>query len=173
MPSATRREVIRNGVVAGGVLFGAAAVYRSDSPDSRIEDRSVSTLIQARGLRLSSPDFRKGRQPAAGERILVTAELFDATGETAVGHLYGEYVALGNSRSGAGSPASLETHTFAFADGTLIGRGAATRDLTTLDSFAIVGGTGRYAGATGTYTARQGPLELGGDGTAEYQIDLA
>ncbi|MDH3307088.1 MAG: dirigent protein [Acidimicrobiia bacterium] len=171
MPSATRREIIRNGVVAGGVLFGAAAVYRSDSPDSG--NQPASTMIQARGLRLSSPDFRKGRQPSAGERILVTAELFDVTGETAVGHLYGEYVALGNSRGGAGSPASLETHTFAFADGTLIGRGAATRDLTTLDSFAIVGGTGRYAGATGTYTARQGPLELGGDGTAEYQINLA
>jgi len=168
----TRREIIRNGVVAGGALFGGAAVYRSDAPETRQENESAQTLIQAEGLRLTAPTFRKGRQPAAGERILVTAELVDGTGES-VGHLYGEYVALGNSRNGAGSPTSLETHTFAFADGTLVGSGTATRDLTTLDSFAIVGGTGRYAGATGTYTARQGPLELGGDGTAEYQINLA
>lgn len=169
----TRREIIRTGVVAGGALFGAAAVYRGDAPKSGQENESAPTLIQARGLRLTAPTFRKGKQPTAGERILVTAELVDGTGETAVGHLYGEYVALGTSAGGAGSPTSLETHTFAFADGTLVGSGTATRDLGTLDSFAIVGGTGRYAGATGTYTARQGPLELGGDGTAEYHINLA
>jgi len=173
MPPVTRREIMRTGVVAGGALFGAGAVFRASAPESKPEGRSEPTLIRARGLRLNAPTFRKGRQPAPGERILVTAELVDATGETVVGQLYGEYVALGDNRGGTGSPASLERHTFAFADGTLIGSGAATRDLTTSDSFAIVGGTGRYAGATGTYTARQGPLQLGGDGTAEYQIDLA
>ena len=39
-------------------------------------------------------------------------------------------------------------------------------------SYAIVGGTGRYAGASGTYTARQSLRELGGDGTAEFTLNL-
>jgi hypothetical protein len=173
MASVTRREIMRTGVVAGGALLGAAAVLRPDAPRPGSENQSESTLIRARSLRLTSPTFRKGRQPAAGERILVTAELVDEGGETVVGHLYGEYVALGDTGGGVGSPASLERHTFAFGDGTLIGHGTATRDLTAPDTFAIVGGTGRYAGAVGTYTARQGPLQLGGDGTAEYRIDLA
>ena len=40
------------------------------------------------------------------------------------------------------------------------------------NEFAIVGGTGRYAGARGTYLARRDPLEFGGDGTASFEIDL-
>lgn len=172
MGPVTRREIIRTGVIAGGALFGSTAVYGSDAPERRSDETSHSTLIYASGLRLTGPAFTRGRQPAAGERILVTADLLDESGEV-VGQLYGEYVALGNPGGDAASPASLETHTFAFADGTLVGRGTATRDLVSVDSFAIVGGTGRYAGATGTYTARQEPVELGGDGTAEYQITLA
>ena len=39
--------------------------------------------------------------------------------------------------------------------------------------YAVVGGTGRYAGARGSYTARQHPQELEGDGTAEFALRLA
>ena len=38
--------------------------------------------------------------------------------------------------------------------------------------FAIVGGTGKYLGVTGSYVARQNPLETGGDGTAEFTLTL-
>ena len=37
----------------------------------------------------------------------------------------------------------------------------------------FVGGTGRFAGATGSYTARQSPRETGGDGTAEFILTLS
>ena len=170
MSPITRREVIRNGVVAGGALFGAAAVYRADAPQSSSQDLTAPLVLRAQELRLSAPTFRKGKQPAAGERMTVAAELTDGAGDV-VGHLSGEYVALGTA--GARPAAALETHTFAFADGTLVGSGTTSRDLSEADTFAIVGGTGRYTGARGTYTARQRPVELGGDGTAEYEITLA
>ena len=35
-----------------------------------------------------------------------------------------------------------------------------------------MGGTGRYAGARGTYVARQRRQELGGEGTAEFVLTL-
>jgi hypothetical protein len=39
-------------------------------------------------------------------------------------------------------------------------------------TFAIVGGTGRYSGARGSYTARQSPIGRGGDGTAELIVTI-
>jgi hypothetical protein len=39
-------------------------------------------------------------------------------------------------------------------------------------AFAVVGGTGRYAGARGAYVASQHLRELGGDGTAHFVLDL-
>jgi len=39
--------------------------------------------------------------------------------------------------------------------------------------FAIVGGTGRYAGARGSYVASQHLRELGGDGTAHFVLNLS
>jgi hypothetical protein len=37
----------------------------------------------------------------------------------------------------------------------------------------VLGGTGRFTGVTGSYVARQGARELGGDGTAEFRFTLA
>ena len=65
--------------------------------------------------------------------------------------------------------AGLELHTFDLDDGTILGIGpAGIHD----KPFAIVGGTGRYTGASGTYVAKQSPRELGGDGTAEFTLTL-
>ena len=35
-------------------------------------------------------------------------------------------------------------------------------------TYAVIGGTGRFAGARGTYVARQGHREVGGDGEADF-----
>jgi hypothetical protein len=65
--------------------------------------------------------------------------------------------------------ANVELHNLNLLDGTLVGMGSAGADANT---YAIVGGTGRYQGAVGSYVARQRPLELGGDGTAEFVVTL-
>jgi hypothetical protein len=64
---------------------------------------------------------------------------------------------------------SLELHTFRLEGGTLLGIGSM---IAGESIFAIAGGTGRYAGSSGTYVAEQRIRELGGDGTAEFIIDL-
>jgi hypothetical protein len=66
---------------------------------------------------------------------------------------------------------SLEIHTFDLDGGTIHGLGSAVRG--TDGQFVVLGGTGRYVGATGTYLARQLPRELGGNGTAEFHLTLA
>jgi len=57
---------------------------------------------------------------------------------------------------------------FTFADGTIIGMGSGSLDG---EEYAVVGGTGRFAGAIGTYTARIRPGAYRRD--AEFQITIS
>ena len=85
------------------------------------------------------------------ERVTVRGDLHaDADGAPV-----GEFLATATAFGGASHPALAErqeTHTFKLHDGSIFGAGIAGG----LDgSFAVLGGTGRYAGAQRTYTARQ------------------
>jgi hypothetical protein len=109
-----------------------------------------------------------GRLPREGDRVSVRGDLLDH----ADGEAVGEFFATAFSLGGASHPAQaerLELHTFKLRDGSIFGTGTAGP----LDgTFAVTGGTGRYAGAQGTYVARQGHHELGGDGAAEFVFEL-
>jgi hypothetical protein len=65
----------------------------------------------------------------------------------------------------------MQIHNFQLEDGTLVGVGAAAVGAEGV--FTIVGGSGRYLGATGSYVATQDPYETGGDGTARFKFNLA
>jgi hypothetical protein len=92
-------------------------------------------------------------------------------GEERVGDFFASYFSLPEASSG-GRFASLEHHTFTLAGGSIMGTGATRPGLDSEDEFAIVGGTGRYAGARGTYIVRQSHQEFGGDGTAVITFKL-
>ena len=57
-------------------------------------------------------------------------------------------------------------HLFSFDDGMLIGLG---RGLS-MGAYAVVGGTGRFAGISGAYVAEQTPATTGNEGTALFTI---
>ncbi len=57
-------------------------------------------------------------------------------------------------------------HLFTFDDGMLIGLGRGLSE----GAYAVVGGTGRFAGITGAYTAQQTPSTPGNEGTALFTI---
>ena len=71
----------------------------------------------------------------------------------------------------AAAVSSLEIHTFALEGGTLHGLGTAARG--SEGHFVVLGGTGRYSSAQGSYRARQGVRDLGGNGSAEFHFTLA
>jgi hypothetical protein len=107
-------------------------------------------------------------RPERGQRQVVFGELLDGPIGSAgvkVGEFYSTCTCV-SSPFGAGplAAAFVEHHTLNLAEGTLTGMGTSQGEEST---YAIVGGTGRYAGARGSYVARQLPVELGGDGTAE------
>jgi hypothetical protein len=64
--------------------------------------------------------------------------------------------------------AGAHLHVISFTDGTLIAIGSGL----TQGAYAVVGGTGRYAGVTGAYTATQSPLGRYGEGTSEFTLAL-
>jgi hypothetical protein len=154
-------KTTRSGILGRGLLFlgglGAAGAGKLAF------DRSHSLV-------LSGSNWRgyDGELPHEGERVTVRGDLHAYANGAPVGEFLATAIAFG----GASHPALVErkeTHTFKLHDGSIFGTGIAGG----LDgSFAVLGGTGRYAGVQGTYTARQGHAELGGDGTAEFVFDL-
>ena len=156
----TRRGVLGRGLVLlaglGAAVAGRPALARA---------RSGSLVLYGRNWRGYG---RGGGLPLDGDRLSLRGDLLARPD----GDPVGEFVATAFAFGGAAHPAHserLELHTFKLAEGTIFGTGTVGG---LEGAFAILGGTGRYAGAHGTYVARQGHPELGGDGAAKFVFDL-
>ena len=148
MNGATRQRMLGRGLALVAGLVGAGAAARE------IERRAGAETLVLRARERARPP---GPHEGAGDRVTLVAELVDADG-TRAGELYGAGFALRGPGEPDG-PQRLELHTFELLDGTLVGTGTATL---LEGTFAIVGGTGRYAGARGTYVVRRSDERRGG-----------
>ncbi len=167
----SRRQMLKSSLAlaAGAVGIGAARTALGGADPSA----AVATGRPPRSLSLSARDLHAvvdarpaGHGPRAGDRTVLSGELVDADG-TSLGRFLGIVTTFD-----ATTPASaVESHTFQLADGTLHGMGSSAPAGESM--FAIVGGTGRYHGARGSYVARQTPVELGGDGSAAFTMTFA
>jgi hypothetical protein len=158
----TRRSALgRIAVVAAGALgIGYAAREATGGQSNGTARKQGDKLtIYGRDFRLYSPNRVPGERPPPGDRATPQGRLVDGRGRP-----------LGSfSSSALAGAAALELHTFELEDGHIFGVGAGRPGSAT---FAVIGGTGRYDGATGSYVADQLPRELGGDGTAEFTLTL-
>jgi hypothetical protein len=146
----TRRGMLGSlGALLGGGAVGAYVV------------RETSTMVSERrtlrsgDLRFTRPGTPPGELAAPGTPAVPSGTLEDADGG---------YAGLLTSTIVAGSAGPDLLHRLELLDGTLLGVGPAGVEET---EFSIVSGTGRYLGATGTYTARQAPR------AAELVLDLS
>jgi hypothetical protein len=101
--------------------------------------------------------------PASGEPAAAQGELVDERGWR-VGEVHVAVMPVHGPGRVSPDAGTMEWHTFHLNGGTIIGSGSAG---TESGSFAVVGGTGRFAGARGTYSLRR----LGPD-TAEFVLQL-
>ncbi len=139
----------------------ASNVGEAAAPVATAAARTTQELtLYGRDWRLHRPGVELGRLPTASDAAVPTGRIVDA-GERELG----QFRAAALPGIGA-----FHLHTFDLDQGTILGIGANKLDE---GSYAIVGGTGRYAGASGTYTARQFLRELGGDGTAVFTLNLS
>ena len=150
----TRRGIVAGGLaLLGGLGLGAAATSRATDSDEAV--RADARLAGA-----TAPPRRSGRtsraspggQPASRERRSCWTRHGKAAGMFSS-------VVLPSGRDG------VELHTFQLEGGTLLGMGR-------VGGYAVVGGTGAYAGASGAYMFEHLAEHLGGDGSAHFVIDL-
>lgn len=157
-----RLLVFAGGAVGVGAAVKAAADRREPEPaaTSSAPRRAKSMTLYGADWRLHSPTRVPGRLPDADDMPVPRGTILDARKRE-----------IGSFRAAAlrGSAGAFQLHTFDLAEGTILGIGGSRLDE---GSFAIVGGTGAFSGAIGSYTARQSPRDLGGDGTAEFTINL-
>ena len=158
-----RIALLAGGAVGVGVAARSTAGGGSTAaplPAAAPAGRGTQEL-KLRGVdwRLARPGVEAGKLPGVGDVAVPIGRIVDLDDNE-----------LGRFRAAAlpGLPA-FHLHTFDLAEGTILGIGANRLDE---GSYAVVGGTGLYAGATGTYWARQSPRERGGDGTAEFTLNL-
>jgi hypothetical protein len=155
-------------VTAGAVTFGGV---------TRTADAAIGLPSGARSLVLEATDVRSlvprpfNEAVRLGDRITISGDLVDASG-TKLGEFYAlSLVTLVPNRIDPSLVSSVENHTFQLADGSILGAGT-TLPGAAENAFAVVGGTGRFAGARGTYVSRVSPYDLGGDGTASFAFTL-
>ncbi len=172
-----RRDALKRGFALLGAVVGIGAASNEstaaqDGPSEIKEGKQI--VLHAHHLHISSQDLQRGQLPQAGIRMVAKAEIVSSPSNgRKVGDFFANYVRINTPGKVADhEPGSFEDHTFVLPEGNIFGSGVATSATNSEGQFAIVGGTGRYLGARGSYIARQSHLDFGGNGTATFTFTL-
>jgi hypothetical protein len=135
MTRVTRRAALLSGLgAAGAAVTGGIVVGRSQGPPPTM-------TLRLRDVVHGRPGVAPGEFPPPGTLAVPFARIEDVNGQE-IGSL--ESIAVPSSGG-----VSVQ-HTMNFDDGTIIGLGPHAMD----GPYAVVGGSGRYAGVTGSYHLR-------------------
>jgi hypothetical protein len=174
---ASRRAILRSGILAVGAVAGVLGIggvaERLKAPGLAAAAPAGATILKlyGSGWSIAAQGLRRGDLPKRGDQVSVSGRLSLEPGAEPLGSFFANVQHLDAGEGhGPHSTVQMETHTFVLPTGTLVGIGHSIAGGES--SFAIVGGTGAYSGATGSYIAAQNPFEMGGDGTAEFTLTL-
>lgn len=178
-----RRTVLQRGVAFLAGVFGLQlAQHASEAQASTLLPQTAGSTegsANAQLLRFFARDWQPGHHdrspgklPAASGRMNRQGELFETVG----GAKYGEFFAVCFSPAapyckGTGTLAGVELHTFKLGADTLFGMGSFEPTATGAQLHAIAGGTGRFAGARGSYVVSKTSDQTNGNYT-EIVIQL-
>lgn len=172
-PGTNRRRLLKRGAILfGGIAsLGLAGRAVTEGGSGDAGPGTLTMSVHGTDWRMTYPERRRGVLPQQGERSASFGQLLQAPGGEKIGEFYASSFQFGSPFGHSEVAAqAMEMHHFNFADGTIVGMGAPGASGTSVH--AIIGGTGRYEGASGSYTARQEPLDLGGDGSAEFNFRI-
>jgi len=145
-----RRTLLQRGLALIGGALGVGAA--GGEVHARAEAGGANTLHLLGRRR--TPARRAGAMPDAHPHAVSSGDLLDAKGDEKIGSFHTNGFCL-ETRLGTPMPSdsNIAFQTFVLADGSLFGLGGGPSpggDRTC----AVLGGTGRYAGAQGTYVER-------------------
>jgi len=177
MDQPTRRNAIRRGALYLGGLVGLGAAARAAAGAPSRSVAGAPTAPTGRGattLQLVAPDLTahavrhapvQGQAPAAqlGHASAARFGLLDDRGR-AVGEVHVATMPVLGPGISSPDAGAMEWHTFHLPGGTILGNGSSG---TEGGAFAVVGGTGRFAKARGTYELRRLA-----DGGAQFVLRL-
>jgi hypothetical protein len=169
-----KQTISRRSVLQRSLLFvaGACGLQLAPSTGRAAEvppDGRATLTLYSPSWRARSPGQRPGKLPTRSGLLNRHGDLLDGVS----GKKVGEFTATCFGSDSSFPPASstgfnLELQTLRLQDGTLFGIGSGSEEQKV---HAILGGTGRFAGAKGSYVVRrtaQGPKE----GAVEFVINL-
>ena len=174
VPKSGRRALLKKGIL-GGLGLATLGVLGREALNGGGSDGKRAMALTFYGANMHSvhPARVKGVLPSRGERYVSYGELLDGPDGTKIGEFYAAAFATGSPfGESAVSAASVQLQTFKLADGMLIGVAADEPRTEGATVHAIIGGTGKYSGASGTYVANLGAREHGGDGSAEFAFNI-
>ena len=164
--STKRRTLLQRGLAAVGGALGLAALERKAQGESADASPPGAVTLKLYGR------LRQAHNPA-GAHVIRCGDLLDGPKGKPVGELYTNGFCLETPFGPHFLAASnIEFQTFKLPDGTLFGIGAAGPAVGGERTHAILGGTGRFAGARGSYVERAASSGPGGRGALEIILTL-
>lgn len=169
-PAVSRRQLLSGAAALGlgaaaGITAGRAVneltAQPASPPTTAAPPAALTTMtLRTERVRIESVGQQPGMLPPVDRPFAARGVVTDATG-----------AALGSfAITPLPGAAALQLHSFELDEGTLLGLGVSTAGEGT---FAVIGGTGRYQGVTGSYTARVGADASGRLASAEFKFDLS
>jgi len=140
----SRRSLLTaSGVLAvgAGAVVGSRALSDDDAAPSVVGAAGLPSVLLSRKVRIARPDHTPGQPIERGQKALPYGDLETARG-TAIGRFDTSHLA---------GRQPMHLHRIELEDGVLVGLGEASGD----GVFTVVGASGGFAGASGSYTVRR------------------
>ena len=162
-----RRTLLRRGLA----LFGGLAAVGTTGV---LAKRAIAEPAPRPNATLTIYGRKRPVAGDTGARVVGIAELYDKPGGRRIGEIHTNCFCLSSPHGlDARADSNLEFHVLHLEDGSLFGmRGGSNRGAEAIPT-AVVGGTGRYAGASGTLVERPMAGGTPGHDHVEFVITFA
>jgi hypothetical protein len=165
-PTISRRSLLQKGLLCAGAMFGVQLATR-EPERAKLPSAAAGAMtlaFYADTLRGRAHGQLPGKLPVWNGGANRHGDLLDGPG----GKKVGEFAANSFGTGGGAGGSNFEMQTVKLTEGTLFGIGAAG-NADDEKVHAIVGGTGRFAGAKGSFVVRRSDRKRGG---VEFVISL-